>query len=197
MGKRPPGAPPEDILFFGFAAPFKGLGVLLEAFELLRARRPQATLTIAGTDHARFPGYLSTLTASVKARNGHGPKGIRWLGAQPEAQVRAIFARARVVVLPYTATTGASSVLYRAAGAGRPVIASALPDLRAAAEEQNLRIDFVPPADPIALASGLEVLLANPQCQARNVEHNLRAMRELTLERTCARYVDVFRQLAT
>lgn len=40
-----------------------------------------------------------------------------------------------VVVPPYTATTGASSVLRRSAALGRPVVASDLPDLRADAEE--------------------------------------------------------------
>jgi glycosyltransferase involved in cell wall biosynthesis len=189
-----PGTPPEDILFFGSLAPFKGLGTLLEAFERLRRRRPQVTLTIAGNDHPRFPGYLETLRGAAHRRNGAGPSGVRWLGALPEDDLRSLFGQARVVALPYLATTGASSVLYRAVAYGRPVVASDLADLRAATDEERLMIDYVPPADAGALADALEAQLADPQRQAAIAQHNLLAMGRMTIEHTCARYLDVFQQ---
>jgi glycosyltransferase involved in cell wall biosynthesis len=183
---------PDDILFFGFAAPFKGLSTLLEAYSLLQRRRPHVSLTIAGTDHKRFPGYLASLQAALHARNGSGPTRVRWLGPQTESQLRAVFARARVVVLPYTATTGTSSVLHRAAAVGRPVLASDLPDLRAAAEEEGLLAGYVPPADPRALAAALESLLEDRTRQVAWAQHNLEQMRAMTLDQTCARYLDLF-----
>lgn len=189
-----PGSPPEDILFFGSLAPFKGLPVLLEAFEQLQQRRPQASLTIAGSDHPRFPGYLEAVRASTQARNGAGPHHVRWLGAVPETELRTVFAQARVVALPYLATTGASSVLYRAAAFGRPVVASDLADLRAASDEERLCIDYVPPADPAALAAALEAQLADPQRQAAGAHHNLEVMTQLSLAHTCGRYVALFEQ---
>ena len=192
---HPTDAPPEDVLFFGFAAPFKGVATLLAAYEKLKALRPQATLTIAGSDHKRFPGYLASLQANLAARNGHGPTGIRWLGPQSEAQLREVFARARVVVLPYTATTGASSVLHRAAAVGRPVIASDLTDLRAAAEEEGLLLDYVRPGDPAALAQALAALLADPTRQATLAAHNLPVMQALTIEQTSARYLELFERV--
>ncbi len=188
----PDDALPDDILFFGFAAPFKGLGTLLDAYALLQRRRPHVSLTIAGADHKRFPGYQAGLQASLRARNGAGPTHVRWLGPQSEAQLRGVFARARVVVLPYTATTGASSVLHRAAALGRPVLASDLPDLRAAAEEEGLLAGYVPPNDPAALASALERLLADRPRQAQWAQHNLDMMRGMTLDQTCARYLELF-----
>lgn len=187
-----PVTPPEDILFFGSLAPFKGLPVLLEAYELLRRRRPQVSLTIAGSDHPRFAGYREMLQSAALARNGAGPNGVRWLADVPERELRGLFAEARVVALPYLATTGASSVLYRAAAYGRPVVASDLPDLRAATSEEQLAIDYVPPSDPAALAATLEALLADPQRQAATAARNLLAMQRLTLEHTCARYRDLF-----
>ncbi len=190
-----PGTPPEDVLFFGSLAPFKGLNTLLDAFERLQRRRPQATLTIAGSDHPRFPGYLDQLRTTALARNGAGPTGVRWLGPRPETDLRALFAQARVVALPYLATTGASSVLYRAAAYGRPVVASDLADLRAATAEEGLALDYVPPCDPVALAAALEALLADPARQAALAERNLAAMGRLTIEQTSARYLDLFRQV--
>jgi len=185
-----PDPPREDILFFGSVAPFKGLPVLLEAFERLQRHRPQVTLTIAGGDHPRFPGY----SASLQRATGAGPSGVRWLGARPESELRALFAQARVVALPYLATTGASSVLYRAATYGRAVVASDLVDLRAAAEEAQLAVDYVPPGDPAALAEALAALLADPARQAAQAQHNLRAMQTMTVEQTCARYLELFEQ---
>ena len=188
----PAGDQPDEILFFGFAAPFKGLTTLLDAYTELQRRRPRVSLTIAGTDHKRFPGYLSELRESMRARNGSGPTRVRWLGPQTEAQLRDVFARARVVVLPYTATTGTSSVLHRAAAVGRPVIASDLPDLRAAAEEEGLLADYVPAGDPQALAAALDALLDDRPRQAAWARHNLAMMRTMTLDQTCARYLELF-----
>ena len=189
-----PATPPEDILFFGSLAPFKGVPVLLEAYERLKRHRPQASLTIAGSDHPRFPGYRDSLRGAVLARNGAGPGGVRWLGALPETDLRGLFAQARVVALPYLATTGASSVLYRAAAYGRPVVASDLTDLRAATAEEQLALDYVPPSDSAALAQALEALLADPARQTAIAKHNLDAMRRMTLEHTCARYLELFQQ---
>lgn len=182
----------DDILFFGSAAPYKGLTTLLDAYAHLQRRRPQVRLTIAGADHPRFPGYLAELQAAMRARNGSGPTGVRWLGPQTEAQLRDVLARARVVVLPNNATTGSSSVLHRAAAVGRPVLASDLPDLRAATEEEGLLAGYVPPNDPRALAGALEALLADRPRQAAWAQHNLAMMRKMTLDHTCARYLELF-----
>jgi glycosyltransferase involved in cell wall biosynthesis len=182
---------PDDILFFGSAAPFKGLTTLLDAYALLQRRRPRVSLTIAGADHPRFPGYLAGFQADVRARHGLDPTGVHWLGPQAEAQLRALFARARLVVLPYMATTGASSVLHRAVAYGRPVVASDLPDLRAVAEEEGLLADYVPPGDAAALAQTLEALLADRPRQALWAQRNLTSMRTMTLDRTCARYLEL------
>ena len=186
---HPASAPARDILILATFAPHKGLPVLLEAFDRVRRVYPDASLTVAGSDHPRFPGYLARLRASV-----NGAPGIRWLGTQSEAQLREVFARASVVALPYTATTGASSVLHRAAAFGRPIVASRLPDMEAAAHEEGLLVDYVPPADPEALAQTLIRLLGDPTRRASVAVHNLVAMRAMSLDRTCARYVSLFEQ---
>jgi glycosyltransferase involved in cell wall biosynthesis len=106
-----------------------------------------------------------------------------------------VFARARIVVLPYTATTGASSVLHRAAAYGRPVVASDLPDIRAVTDEEGLQVVYTPPADPAALAEALARLLSDPAEQLRLAHHNLQKMEAMSLDHTCARYVEVFDRL--
>lgn len=188
---RPAGAPPHDILFFTSHAPHRGLSVLVEAFGAVRARFPDATLTIAGGDHPRFPGY------SRQARREFAEQpGLRWLGPQTEAGLRRVMAQASLVAVPYLATTGASSVLNRAAALGRPVIASDLPDIRATAQEAGLEVAWTPPGDAPALARALMDLLGDPARQAALARRNVDAMRAIPLERTSARYADLIEAVA-
>ena len=177
-----------ELLIFGHVAPFKGLELLLEIFRDLHAGYPSLRLTIAGAEHPRFPTYLE----SVRQTFGEHP-AIRWLGYVPEAELRHIFACATIVVLPYSATTGSSSVLYRAAGWGRPIVASNLPELRAIAEEERLWVEFFPPGDGASLAVTLERLLADPVRRAAQAHHNYRTvMNHLTLAHSCQAYLRAF-----
>ena len=182
--------PHRNILVFGFFAPYKGLPRILAAFELLRRTDPDITLTVAGGDHARYPGYL----AEVRDRSGELP-GVTWLGQMSEPELRTLFARASVVVLPYTATTGASSVLHRAATYGRPVVASDLPDLRAVAKEENLEVIFVPSHGEEELAQALRQVLADRPRREAIGRHNLQAMTGMTYLATSRRYAALFQDV--
>jgi glycosyltransferase involved in cell wall biosynthesis len=188
---RPPHAPPADILFFTSLAPHRGLAVLLEAFRRVHAALPHATLTIAGSDHPRYPGYGAQLQMATA-----GQSGVRWRGPLSETQLQTALAEARLVVLPYLATSGASSVLHRAAAAGRAVIASDLPDLRASAEDSGLQAAFVPPGQPEALARQLLDWLMHLNLAEAQAAHNLRAMQPLALEATSCRYAELLLQVA-
>lgn len=188
---RPADAPPLEALCLTSLAPHRGLEVLTTAFREVHARLPAATLTIAGDDHPRFPGYSRHLRTAL-----HGQAGLRWAGAQTEAALTERFAHAQVVVLPYLATTGASSVLYRAAAAGRPVIASDLPDVRATAEEAGLRVRFVTPGDAAGLAQALLSLLADPEQRQALANHNLAQLRRQTPAMLSARYAELLTQAA-
>lgn len=187
---RPPHAPLADILFFTSLAPHRGLDVLLAAFRRVQAALPHATLTIAGSDHPRYPGYGVQLQAST-----NGQTGLRWRGPQTEAELQTALAETRVVVLPYLATSGASSVLHRAAAAGRPIVASDLPDLRATTEDSLLRAEFVPPGDRDVLAQHLIHLLQQPALAEAQATHNLQAMQPLALEATSRRYAELLLQV--
>ncbi len=177
-----------ELLIFGSFAPFKGLELLLDLFRELHRRYPSLRLTVAGSEHPRFPAYLDR----VRHIFGEHP-AVHWLGYVPEAELRTIFARATIVVLPYIATTGSSSVLYRAVGWGRPVVASDLPELRAISEEERLWIEFFPHGDAAGLAAALERLLADPAQRTAQAHHNYHiVMRHLTLAHTCQAYLRAF-----
>lgn len=185
----PTDAPPAEILFFASYAPSRGIDVLLQAFALVKAQFPHATLTLAGSDHPRFPGYR----AALQQRQPHAAV---WLGAQTEAELVTRFARARVVVLPYRATTGTSSVMLRAAALGRPMIASDLPALRHTAAEAGVHLHFVPPNNAPALAEAILTLLRDPAQQQGQAADNVRAVQALAPHHTSRRYAEILRQVA-
>lgn len=177
----------QELLIFTTYAPFKGLELLLEATRRLKRRYPRLELTVAGAEHTRFPGYLE----QVKRSSGDLP-GVHWVGCVPEADLRAIFQRAAIVVLPYLATTGTSSVLYRAATWGRSVVASDLPEMQMAARESGMEVNFFRSGEARHLEQVLDELLRDPERRRAQVECNLRAVRRTTLEDTSKAYLQAF-----
>jgi len=137
-------------LFLGHVRPYKGVDVLVRAWQ--RARLPSsATLTIAGESYLGR-GRLRQLVSSC------GRQGVtvvdRYL---PDHEVWERLGRARVLVLPYRSGTQ-SGVLPLALAAGLRVIAS---DVGGLAEPLmgDARHEIVPPGDADALARSLEIVL--------------------------------------
>jgi glycosyltransferase involved in cell wall biosynthesis len=177
----------EALLFFTTLAPFKGLELLLEAFHHLRMEYPQLRLTIAGTEHTRFPNYARDLKARF-----NGMHGVQWLGQVMEDDVMDLFRRAQIVVLPYTASTGSSSVLYQAATWGRAVIASDLGEIRSLVQESDLQVEFFANGDVQSLCKAVRVLLNSPALRRAQAEHNFRCIQRTRPEKTCREYIKAF-----
>ena len=177
----------RELLFFSTLAPFKGLEVLLQAFQILQADYPDLRLTIAGAEHTRFPDY------STQLRQSYGDlTAVRWLGQIPESGVRALFEQAEIVCIPYTASTGSSSVLYQAATWGRPVIASDLSEALAVASEANLDVAFFQNGSPVSLAAKIKTLLDSPDLQHTQIARNFVAIQNYRPEDICRDYLNAF-----
>jgi glycosyltransferase involved in cell wall biosynthesis len=182
-----------NLLVFGNLAPYKGLETVLEAFSSLHQKYPSIGLTIADTEHPRFPGYIERIRKEI----GKIP-AIKWSINVPEHELLCLFARSTLVVIPNIATTGSSSVLYRAVGWGRAVIASDLPELRAVAKEEQLRINFFPRGNSAALEKSLESLLFDSEKRKAQVRHNFGIVVDhLTIEHTAQAYLHAFERVLT
>lgn len=188
---HPPEMLPEsdvlEMLFFTTLAPFKGLEVLLDAFQILQKAIPNLRLTIAGAEHVRFPGYAQKLRDTYA-----GLKGISWLGQVPEEMVRELYQRAKIVVLPYLASTGASSVMTQAATWGRPVIASDLPEVQQLAQENKFDITFFQSGNSADLVKVIKTQLEMPEKSRTQVQHNFFAIQCYRPEETCHAYLHAF-----
>lgn len=172
------------LLFFGRIAPYKGLGVLLEAFEAIRARIPNARLDIVGSgDLGPYRRQLETLGNSVRVVN-------RWV---PDEEVDAYFRVADLVVLPYV-DASQSGVVPIAYSYKLPVVASDVGGLA----EQVLDGEtgrLVPRGDAAGLAAACTELLSDPASRRRMGEAGYRkAMTEWSWRRVALGVYDSLRK---
>jgi glycosyltransferase involved in cell wall biosynthesis len=176
-----------EFLFFTTLAPYKGLEILIQAFTRLRIEFPNLRLTIAGANHVRFPNYAQELK-----HHFNGAHGIKWLGQVTEDGVKDLFRRAQIVVLPYAASTGSSSVLYQAATWGRAIVASDLSEIRKMTSENNLWVQFFESNNLESLCHSLRLLVNSPAIRHAQRQHNFHSIQQLRPRATCRRYIQAF-----
>jgi phosphatidylinositol alpha-mannosyltransferase len=162
------------ILFVGRAERRKGLGVLLQAFTLLRERAPHATLVVAGATRRQL---LET------DRNGTGLPvdlaGVEALGWVADEEKIAHLGAAEILCAPSLAAESFGIVLAEAMAAGVPVVASDLPGYRAVLRDGQAG-RLTPPGDPVALADALYDLLQDDEERRRLAATGSAAAAELS-----------------
>ncbi len=173
------------VLVFGTFGPHKDPRLVVEAVRRIRHAGREVRLVVAGADHPRFPGFMAERRTLLD-------RGDEWAGYVPRDRLTSLFARATVVAVPATASTGSSGVIHRAIGHGRALVVSDLPDFRALADEEDLALTWSSPGDVDGLASALDGLLADRELRRHAVDHNIRAAARLSPERTADAYVRVF-----
>jgi glycosyltransferase involved in cell wall biosynthesis len=148
------------VLFFGLLRPYKGLDVLLDAWRRIEG----GELWIAGRPRLA----LEPLQAKANSRVSFVPRFVA------ESELKALFTRADVVVLPYKATDRLdfSGVLATALAFGKAIVVSdvgGFPEVAATGAAK-----LVPAGDSEALASALQQLIADPE-QRRRLQQGARA----------------------
>jgi teichuronic acid biosynthesis glycosyltransferase TuaC len=138
------------VLYAGRLVEAKGLDTLLDAFRLLRAAVPDASLALVGSGplFTRLERRILTdgLDGAVRLAGEVGHDAIAgWMRA------------ADVVVLPSEAE-GFPNVVREALACGRPVVATPVGDLPRILTPDAGRL--VPPRDPVALAVAIAGVLA-------------------------------------
>jgi glycosyltransferase involved in cell wall biosynthesis len=182
-----PEAGSPELLLFTTLAPFKGVELLLQAFQILKEFHPNLRLTIAGAQHARFPGYME----KVRKAYCH-VDDVRWLGQVPESEVRGLFQRAQLVILPYLASTGSSSVLWQAARYGRALVVADLADIRSTITETGFEVALFKRGDAHSLVQAVHTMLHFPELRRAQTQANLLAAQRHRPEDTCRAYLRAF-----
>jgi glycosyltransferase involved in cell wall biosynthesis len=138
----------------------KGVLDAVAAIRLLRRRGLPVELLLAGPTDPDNPDSLSAEALAALAAE----PGVAWLG--PVADVREVWARAAIAVLPSTYGEGLPKALLEAAACARPIVATDVPGCREAVRPGETGI-LVPPYDQAALAEAIAVLAADPARRRR------------------------------
>jgi glycosyltransferase involved in cell wall biosynthesis len=137
------------VLFFGLLRPYKGVELLIEAFQNVEG----AELWVVGMP--RMPlEPLRELAADVRGRVRFVPRFI------DDAEVPAFFRRADIVALPYR-EIDQSGVLYTALAFGKPIVLSSVGGFAEIASEGAALA--VRPNAPVELAAAIQELLDEPE----------------------------------
>jgi glycosyltransferase involved in cell wall biosynthesis len=159
------------LLFVGTLEPRKNVGALLDAYALLRSRRPNAPpLVLAGRATREAAGWLARIAKPPLA--GH----VRHLGYVARHERERVYAGARALVLP-SLDEGFGLPALEAMSAGIPVVASNRGSLPEVVGTGGLLVD---PDNVDALASALEQLVADDAVAATWASAGLARARAFT-----------------
>jgi glycosyltransferase involved in cell wall biosynthesis len=137
----------------------KGVLDAVAAIRRLRSQGLAIELLLAGpTD----PDNANSLPVDV-LRSLAAEPGIKWLG--PVADVRAVWRRAAIAVLPSTYGEGVPKTLLEAAACGRPLVSADVPGCREVVRPGATGI-LVPPHDVGGLAEAIAALASDPARRA-------------------------------
>jgi glycosyltransferase involved in cell wall biosynthesis len=133
----------------------KGVLDAVAAIQLLRGRGLPVELLLAGPTDPDNRGSLTAETLVSLTTD----LGVEWLG--PIADVRAVWRRAAIAVLPSTYGEGVPKALLEAAACARPIIASDVPGCREIVRPGDTGL-LVPPRDIQGLADAIAALAGDP-----------------------------------
>jgi len=171
------------ILCFGLMRPYKGIDVLLEAFESVEG----AELWIVG-----MPRMPIEPLREAAARAGGTVRFVPRFVTDDE--IPAFFERADVVVLPYR-QIDQSGVLYTALAFGKPLVLSRVGGFTELGEQHGAA-RLVPPGDPAELAAALNHLVSDAGERERLGQAAARAAAtHYSWDDIARRHIDLYRDL--
>ena len=183
-------AGPLRLLAVGRLVEKKGFHVLLEAVARLRSPF-QLRIIGEGPERERLTGMIAR----------HGLEGRVTLdGGRTHAELPEAYRQAHLVVVPSIQDRsgdrdGLPNVVLEAMACGRPVLASDISAIGCAVAHGETGM-LVPPGDPLALASALEQLAAQPALRERLGQHGrARAERDYEVGHCTERLYELMRDV--
>ena len=181
------GNPEHRILAFGKWGTYKRLELMIDAFNLIATKVPNARLIIAGGNHPQASGYVESLKEQWK----WNPK-IEFTGYVQEDDLPNLFQSSSVAVMPYSSSAGCSGVAHLACAYGVPIVCADLADFRQMAEGEELAIGFYKPGNGADLADCLIRFLEDPAKQQAMANQNFSAALRMTMPNIVQKYLRHF-----
>lgn len=146
---------PPIVLLFGVLRPYKGVDLLIDAWNRVEKAVPDAVLIIAGGGQE---DYMEEIQGHIAAS---GASNIRTrLRFLPESELIQLIASADLLVYPYRRVTQ-SGALLAGMSAGRAIVASRVGGLKETLQD-GTTARLVEPDDSVELAGAITHLLRNP-----------------------------------
>ena len=178
----------KRIIFVGRLDAVKGVPLLIDAFAALRARHPEARLTIVGDGPDRA-------SLEVQARASGVAETASFLGYRDQTQIADLLEGADMLVLPSFAE-GVPVVLMEAMASRLPVIASqvaGVPEL----VENGISGFVIPAGDLDTLTDRIDQLLSDPGlCREMGLAGRAKVEAEFDLDREAGKLLGHFAQVA-
>jgi glycosyltransferase involved in cell wall biosynthesis len=179
-----PGGPPRLIAVSAGFGRLKNVATLLEAFALIRRGRPDACLTLLGSDHQQN-GPTARWAASRSL-----DRGVDFVGPVPHREVLTRVAAAHALVHPSLEESFGQAVL-EACAQGTPVIGhrtgGAVPWVLRDGQAGVL----TDATDPAALAASIDGLLSDPRRWETLSAAGIEAARRFSAPVVASRYYDL------
>ena len=157
---QPSGIREKYVLFFGLISKYKGIEYLLEAFNKIHVKHPDAKLVIAGKGNLYFDKQLYEGRDYIKIINQYITL----------PQLAGLLKDASFAVCPYKDATQ-SGVVQTAYSMNCPVIVTNVGGLPDAVDNGKTGM-VVPPCDSDSLASSMDLLLSDKELLA-SMRHNI------------------------
>ncbi|MDR5761173.1 MSMEG_0565 family glycosyltransferase [Caballeronia sp. LZ035] len=171
----------------------KNTSMLLEAFALLRARRPGAQLVLAGgaslLDHDDYTRRFLTRAAALGLEVGARGTPVIVTGALPDAAMPALFRLADAVSM-VSLREGFGLVVLEALASGRPVVVSRIAPFTEYLDDRTCT--FADPYDASSIAAALAYAI-HGNSGIDFVQAVPALLRRFTWQASAARHLDLYR----
>ncbi|MGZ4820812.1 MAG: glycosyltransferase [Terriglobales bacterium] len=181
------GNPEHRVLAIGHWGTYKRLETLMEAFQKIQRRFPNARLVIAGANHHTMPGYWESIAEKHRSNSA-----IDFRGYVPEDEIPELYSTASVLVLPYDSSTGSSGPAHQACQFGLPIVSSDLREFIDMASNESMAMEFFQRGDAEDLANKLVSLLESPEKLREMAEQNFSAALRMTMPQIIREYLRSF-----
>ena len=171
------------ILFVGTLEPRKNIGVLIDAFERLRASGQDAELVLVGKVGWRTGGIFARIAASAYRAD------IRHVSDADDHQLAVLYARASAFVYP-SLYEGFGLPVLEAMSMGCPVICSNRSSLPEVAGDAALLVD---PEDAGTIAKTMAIVLQDSREAGRLVQAGSQQVLQFSWDRTARETLAVYR----
>ena len=177
-----------NILYVGRAEKRKGLGILIEAFNMLNRIRPSVRLIVVGPDSKSRRKYQKNVISS-----GLG-EDIVWVTNPTNEELPRYYRSADLFVSPATGNESQGYVLMEAMSARLPVIASDIAGYSYVVRDEKEGI-LVPAEDVTALSAAMIRLVDSPILRRHLGENGRARVTEFDWSRISTRITDYYQNL--